>query len=140
MTEILSFLGKRISELRKELGFSQQELADRTGFKRTTISSIERDDQKPTLEFLLKFSQITGLSIDEILQVKSTKGKSLPEKLDSLPAEKDMSKAYEIVHEVKDYLQQLETEHKVLQTKYVNALEDLKKLQEKLATLFDLRR
>lgn len=139
MTEILSFLGKRISELRKKLGFSQQELADRTGFKRTTVSSIERDDQKPTLEFLLKFSQITGLSIDEILQVNSVKGKSLPEKLDSLPSETDVSKVYEIVHEVKDYLHQLETENKELQAKYVNVLEDLKSLQEKLATIFDLR-
>ncbi len=120
------------------MGFSQQQLADHTGFKRTTISSIERDDQKPTLEFLLKFSQITGLSIDEILKVEKDTSKGLSYKLDHLPTETDVSKIYEVVNEVKDHILSLETENKEVKAKYVSVLEDLKALQERLSKLFDL--
>ena len=34
-------LGKRIKTLRNELGFSQEELADRAGIDRTYITSVE---------------------------------------------------------------------------------------------------
>ena len=54
--------GKRVRELRKERGWSQEEFADRCGLDRTYVSGIERGIRNPTL-------QIIGI-IAEALNVK----------------------------------------------------------------------
>ncbi|HCD5026487.1 TPA: helix-turn-helix transcriptional regulator, partial [Enterobacter hormaechei] len=44
--------GKRVRELRKERGWSQEEFADRCGLDRTYVSGIERGVRNPTLEVI----------------------------------------------------------------------------------------
>lgn len=50
--------GKNISRLRREKGYSQEELAQKIGLKKQSISNIERGARYPTFETLEKFAQI----------------------------------------------------------------------------------
>lgn len=54
--------GKRVRELRKERGWSQEEFADRCGLDRTYISGIERGVRNPTLEIIGMIS--SGLNVE----------------------------------------------------------------------------
>ena len=42
--------------LRKERGITQQEIADRTGIKRTNVARIESGRNAPTIEVLVKLA------------------------------------------------------------------------------------
>ena len=53
--ETLKRIGANIQRLRKEKGWSQEELADRTGLHRTYISSVERGKRNPTITVVEKF-------------------------------------------------------------------------------------
>lgn len=50
--------GKNIARLRKEYGFSQEELAEKIGLKKQSISNIERGVRYPTFETLEKLAQL----------------------------------------------------------------------------------
>ncbi len=54
--------GKRVRELRKERGWSQEEFADRCGLDRTYVSGIERGVRNPTLEIIGMIS--AGLNVE----------------------------------------------------------------------------
>jgi len=54
--------GKRVRELRKERGWSQEEFADRCGLDRTYVSGIERGVRNPTLEIIGMIS--SGLNVE----------------------------------------------------------------------------
>ncbi|MCD6107386.1 MAG: DUF4065 domain-containing protein [Caldisericaceae bacterium] len=75
-------LAKRIKALRGEAGLSQQELAERLGISRPTISQIENDERKITADELKKLADIFNVSSDDILnhgksiKVVLEKGKS----------------------------------------------------------------
>lgn len=51
-------LGRNITRLRKELGMTQDELAEKVGVRKQSISNIERGNSYPTLENLEKISQV----------------------------------------------------------------------------------
>lgn len=57
----------RIKNLREELNMTQQELADKLEGAKSTIAMYEKGDRKPSLEVLVKLSEIFGCSIDYIL-------------------------------------------------------------------------
>lgn len=57
----------RIKELREEYGFTQQELADKINGAKSTIAMYEKEDRKPSLDVLIKLSEIFNCSIDYIL-------------------------------------------------------------------------
>ncbi|GMA08271.1 hypothetical protein GCM10025886_14220 [Tetragenococcus halophilus subsp. flandriensis] len=50
--------GKNVARLRKEFGYSQEELASRLEVKKQTISNIERGNRYPTFESLEKIAKI----------------------------------------------------------------------------------
>ena len=54
--------GKRVRELRKERGWSQEEFADRCGLDRTYVSGIERGVRNPTLQIIGMIS--SGLNVE----------------------------------------------------------------------------
>jgi transcriptional regulator with XRE-family HTH domain len=60
--DINKLFGKKLVELRKRQNISQEELADRCGFHRTYIGSLERGEKSPTLNTLEKLSK--GLNIE----------------------------------------------------------------------------
>ena len=66
--DILIKFGKRVQSLRKEKGWSQEELADRSNFHRTYIGFIERGERNISLKALKILSQTFGISLSEILK------------------------------------------------------------------------
>lgn len=65
-TQILKALGKRIAQLRKQKGMSQEDFADVSGKMINTISNIERGLSDPKVTTLMSISKALGISIDEL--------------------------------------------------------------------------
>lgn len=57
---VLFQLGKRVRQLRRQVGFSQEELAHRSGMDRTYISQIERGVCNPSLMAMLNVANALG--------------------------------------------------------------------------------
>lgn len=51
-------LGERIKEERTRLGYTREEVGDRTGITTRTIISYEQGARKPSVEFLMAFAEI----------------------------------------------------------------------------------
>ena len=61
-------LSKRLKELRKEKGWSQQKLAEKTGLSFNAITKIEQSLAKhPTLKTLVKIADVFKISLDELV-------------------------------------------------------------------------
>lgn len=59
-------LGRRMSDLRRRCGFTQEFLAERTGFTVKYISSIERGKVNAPLLTLASIAQALGSSLSEL--------------------------------------------------------------------------
>lgn len=57
----------RIKLLREEFNMTQQDLADKLNGAKSTVAMYEKEDRKPSLEVLMKLSEIFDCSIDYIL-------------------------------------------------------------------------
>ena len=61
-------LSRQIKELRKQRGWSQQKLAEKTGLSFNAITKIEQGLAKsPTLNTLVKLSDAFGVSLDTLV-------------------------------------------------------------------------
>jgi len=69
-TELLIKFGERIKILRKERGWSQEKLADKTGFHRTYIGMIERGERNPSLININVFAKSFGINISELVKLE----------------------------------------------------------------------
>ena len=56
----------KIKELRKELGFRQEDLAAKLGVTRQTINAIENNKYNPTLELAMKLAKLLKVSVEEL--------------------------------------------------------------------------
>lgn len=61
-------LANRLTELRKEHGYSQEELADKLGVSRQAVSKWERAEASPDTDNLIELARIYGVSLDELLE------------------------------------------------------------------------
>lgn len=52
------------TNLRKERGITQQEIADRTGIKRTNVARIESGRNAPTIEVLVKLAAALDMELE----------------------------------------------------------------------------
>jgi transcriptional regulator with XRE-family HTH domain len=68
----LQEFGHRIRFLRKRQGFSQEELAARSGLHRTYIGGIERGERNVALLNILKIAQALNVSPIELFQETET--------------------------------------------------------------------
>jgi transcriptional regulator with XRE-family HTH domain len=68
--DISKRFGTRIQRLRTMAGWSQEELADRTGLHRTYISGVERGVRNPTLLVVYKFALAFSISPSELLDME----------------------------------------------------------------------
>ena len=57
----------RITAMRRERGWSQEELADRLGISRQAVSKWESAQTMPELDKAMRLSEIFGITIDELL-------------------------------------------------------------------------
>ncbi len=67
--ELLIKFGERIKTLRKERGWSQEKLAEETGFHRTYIGMIERGERNPSLININVFAKAFSINISELLNL-----------------------------------------------------------------------
>src|SRR6195256_2892508 len=65
-------LGKRIKVLREALRISQEELAQRLELDRASLSLIENDKRSLKADELILLSKSLNISIDELLNLKSS--------------------------------------------------------------------
>ena len=63
-------IGKKIMELRKKNGLSQEELAEKVGVARQTISKWELGETSPDLKQSKELSKIFNVSLDYICCIK----------------------------------------------------------------------
>ena len=60
-------LGKKLYELRKREGFSQEELAERLCVSRQAVSKWECGESLPDTDNLIEISRLYGVSLDELV-------------------------------------------------------------------------
>jgi transcriptional regulator with XRE-family HTH domain len=65
-TDINIAFGKRVAELRKNAGYSQEQFAFKCGVDRTYIGAIERGEKCPTLKTIDKIARALGISKCEL--------------------------------------------------------------------------
>lgn len=69
-TEILIQFGNRVRELRTKRNWSQEELAEKTGFHRTYIGMVERAERNLSLTNVEVFAITFEMSVSELLKLK----------------------------------------------------------------------
>ena len=67
MTQLLLKIGKRVRNLRLDRGWSQEELADRSGVNRSYMSRVELGKSDVSLSVLYKIARTLGISLAELL-------------------------------------------------------------------------
>lgn len=60
-------LGNKIKELRKQLKFTQTELASKVGVTKSTIAAYENNSRQPSYEVLIKLADVFKVSTDFLL-------------------------------------------------------------------------
>jgi transcriptional regulator with XRE-family HTH domain len=61
-------LAKRLKELRKKAGWSQQKLAEKAGLSYNTITKIEQGvATMPTIQTMIKIADAFGITLDELV-------------------------------------------------------------------------
>jgi len=61
-------LTKRLKELRKKAGWSQQKLAEKAGLSYNTITKIEQGSATmPTIQTMIKIADAFQISLDELV-------------------------------------------------------------------------
>ena len=68
MSDLTNKLGKRIRNYRRELGFSQEQLAEKSRCHPTYIGQIERGEKNPTIESIEKITRALGISLSQLLE------------------------------------------------------------------------
>ncbi len=69
---LLCEIGKRIQDRRKQLGYTQEQLADMMNVSIQMISNLERGNKAVRIDNLINLSQILNISTDYILTGKQT--------------------------------------------------------------------
>ena len=67
--DILIKFGERIRSLRDAKDWSQEELAEKTGFHRTYIGMIERGERNLSLKNIEKFAVVFKMSVSKLLEL-----------------------------------------------------------------------
>jgi transcriptional regulator with XRE-family HTH domain len=65
--QLLLKFGKRIRTLRLDRGWTQEELAHRTGLNRSYMSEVERGKSDVSLSTMQKIAKTLGISLAELL-------------------------------------------------------------------------
>lgn len=68
--KILKQFGDKVKKLRKAKGWSQEELAKKSGLHRTYIGSIERSERNVSLINIVRIAKALSASIDKLIAKK----------------------------------------------------------------------
>lgn len=61
-------VGQRLARLRRERGFTQKELAEKTGLIQALVSDYERDKLRLNADMILRIATALEISTDDLLQ------------------------------------------------------------------------
>lgn len=70
MGDLMKIVGERLRNIRKEKGYSQDELAHLAGLHFTYLGKIERTEKNVTIESLEKVTSALGISLEELFRSK----------------------------------------------------------------------
>lgn len=62
-------IAQRLAELRREKGYSQEELAENLGLSRQAVSKWERAESAPDTGNLVALAKLYGVTLDELLRI-----------------------------------------------------------------------
>ncbi len=65
-TNVNKDFGKRVAELRKKAGYSQEQFAFKCGVDRTYVGVVERGEKSPTLNTIEKIANALDISMSEL--------------------------------------------------------------------------
>jgi transcriptional regulator with XRE-family HTH domain len=68
MQEVQKKLGKRVAELRRKKGFSQEAFAHECGFHRSYMGAVERGEKNLTIQMLVKIAKALKISLSELFK------------------------------------------------------------------------
>jgi transcriptional regulator with XRE-family HTH domain len=68
MQEVHKKLGKRVAELRRKRGFSQEEFAHECAFNRSYMGAVERGEKNITLAMTNKIAKALKMSLSELFK------------------------------------------------------------------------
>ena len=60
-------IGERITQLRRQQNFSQEELAKEIGVSRTIIGNYERNTNTPSIDVLVKMAKTFNVTVDFLI-------------------------------------------------------------------------
>lgn len=63
-------IANRLAKLRKEKGYSQEELAEKLGLSRQAVSKWERAESSPDTDNLICLAKLYNISLDELLRTE----------------------------------------------------------------------
>jgi transcriptional regulator with XRE-family HTH domain len=66
--KVLSQFGDRVREARRDRGFSQEVLAERSGLHRTYIGTVERGERNPALVNLVRIADALELDVSSLMR------------------------------------------------------------------------
>jgi transcriptional regulator with XRE-family HTH domain len=68
MQEVQKKLGKKIAELRKKRGFSQEDFAHECGFHRSYMGAVERGEKNITIQMVERVAKTLKISLAELFK------------------------------------------------------------------------
>jgi transcriptional regulator with XRE-family HTH domain len=100
MDQLYREFGRLLRQCRKKANLTQEDLADRVGLARTSITNIEQGRQHVSLHVLYELAETVGVSAHELLPDKVILLKDNPQ------LEKNLGKAM-LEEEQKDWIRRL---------------------------------
>lgn len=67
--DIRKRFGSQVRQIRRSLGWSQEELASRVGLDRTYISGVERGERNPGLVNIVRLARALDVPVKELFKV-----------------------------------------------------------------------
>jgi len=75
----MSLISENLKHLRKQLGLTQEQMAEQLGIKRSLLGAYEEGRADPRISNLLKFAEIFSLSVDQLITTNLTNNNQLSE-------------------------------------------------------------
>ena len=85
MVESKKTIGRRIREARERIGLSQQDLGDRLGVLRATVSQMENGERKILADELIKLSEVLNTSVPYLIALEDQPEIFLEEGVEKMP-------------------------------------------------------
>lgn len=67
-------IATNIKHLRKQLGYTQEQFAQRVGIKRSLVGAYEEGRAEPRLHTLTKIAEVLNVTVDQLINLDLTKG------------------------------------------------------------------